>query len=107
MRVALERLLHAAGYATNAFGSAESLIEADTLSDAGCVVLDVGLPGISGLQLGARLARETGRPGLIFITARTEPFSENEARRLGAAAFLRKPFSRTALLDAVSRAFKG
>jgi FixJ family two-component response regulator len=104
MREAIESLLKAAGYATSAYATAEALIAAGTPEDARCVVSDIRLPAMSGLELIAELrARGTSLP-VILITAHDSPALRSVAGLHGAAAYLPKPFGRCALLTAIENA---
>jgi FixJ family two-component response regulator len=103
MSKAIDRLLRAAGFQPVSFASAEELLQTEAVDDAACLVLDIHLPGLSGLELGRRLVR-SGRPKpVIFITGQDEPSLFDEAKRLGCGYF-RKPFEGKALLEAIRRA---
>lgn len=105
MSQAIERVLTAGGFAVLAFNSAEAFIRADVASNAGCLVLDVRLPGMSGFELYRQLGRQGDLAApVIFITAHDEASTRAEAARAGAKGFLVKPFSGRMLLDAVKRA---
>jgi len=102
MRKAIERLLIAAGYESVTFESSEALLRSEVNEAEGCIVSDVRLPGMSGLQLLDEL-RPQGRGHLpvILITAFDAPSLRAEALQRGAAAFLTKPFEGTALLEVI------
>ena len=103
MSKAIERLLRAAGFQPVSFASAEELLQTEAVDVAACLVLDIHLPGLSGLELG-RLLAASGRPKpLIFITGQDEASLRDEAQRLGCGYF-RKPFEGKALLEAIRRA---
>jgi len=102
MREALERVLSAAGFTPRSFPSGEALLDAQGGVTAGCLVLDVRLPGISGLDLYRRLAQRGQTLPAVFITAYDDPSVREEAEGLGAAAFLHKPFRGRALVEVVS-----
>jgi FixJ family two-component response regulator len=103
MRRALARLLTAAGLRTATFESAEALPEAGVAADAHCLILDVQLPGRSGLDLREELhARGVDRP-VIFITAFDDVESRVRAHRAGAVAYFSKPFPGSSLLLALAR----
>jgi FixJ family two-component response regulator len=105
MKKAIERLLRAAGFQPVSFASAEELLQTEAADSATCLVLDIHLPGLSGLELG-RLLITSGRPKpLIFITGQDEASLREEAQRIGCAYF-RKPFEGKALLEAIRRAIK-
>jgi CheY-like chemotaxis protein len=100
MKKAIERLLRAAGFHPVSFASAEELLQTEAAESAACLVLDIHLPGLSGLELG-RLLVTSGRPKpLIFITGQDEASLRDEAQRLGCGYF-RKPFEGKALLEAI------
>jgi FixJ family two-component response regulator len=101
MREALGRVLTAAGFRVSAFDSSEALLEAGPRSDPGCWVLDVRLPGMSGLALYRALAARGTASPVIFMTAFDEPSVREEARRLGAADYLLKPFGGRQLVEAL------
>jgi FixJ family two-component response regulator len=107
MRQALERILNAAGYAAVAFASAEAALAASAPCKAGCLVLDVRLPGMSGFDLYRRVTAGGGQVPAVFITAHDETAVREQAEGLGATGYLSKPFSGRALLDAVARALRG
>ncbi len=105
MKKAIERLLRAAGFQPVSFASAEELLQTEAAGSAACLVLDIHLPGISGLEL-ARLLVSSGRAKpVIFITGQDEAPLRDEAQCLGYAYF-RKPFEGKALLDAIRQAIK-
>jgi FixJ family two-component response regulator len=104
MSQAIERILRAGGFAAVTFESAESALEADATRRADCLILDIHLPGISGLDLYRRLGESERQPAVIFITAHDDLAFRERAERMGAKSYLRKPFSGRALLDAVNRA---
>lgn len=101
MREAIERLLDAAGFEAAAYTSGEALLAGEGCTGAACVVCDLTLPAMSGLDVLAELrARGVSIP-LVLITAHDTPGLREEATRSGAAACLAKPFRGTALLDIV------
>jgi FixJ family two-component response regulator len=104
MQKAIERLLRAAGFQSVSFASAEELLQTEAADYAACLVLDIHLPGISGLELGRLLTSRRARP-IIFITAQDEARLRYEAERLGCVYF-RKPFEGKALLEAIRQAIK-
>jgi FixJ family two-component response regulator len=100
---ALARLLRTAGLAARTFASAEEFL-ADDGVEAACLILDVRLPGRSGLSLFEELTRQGRAVPVVFITGHDAPGPREEALSAGAVAFLLKPFSEEALLEAIRRA---
>ena len=107
VRRALRRLLRSAGLNVVAFATAEEFLQSAPQPAPGCLVLDVHLPGLSGLGLQERLRAEGRRIPVIFITAYGDQTMQERALQAGAIAFLAKPFEERALLDAVTRAVGG
>jgi DNA-binding response OmpR family regulator len=106
MSQAIERVLRAGSFVADMFASAEAALEAD-LAAADCLVLDIHLPGMSGFDLYRWLTVSGKAMPAIFITARDEPATRNEAERLGGpGSYLPKPFSGRDLLDAVTRVLR-
>jgi FixJ family two-component response regulator len=105
MKRAIERLLRAAGFQPVSFASAEDLLQTEAADSAACLVLDIHLPGLSGIELGRRLVKSDRAKPVIFITGQDEPSLREEAGRLGCGYF-RKPFEGKALLEAIRRATK-
>lgn len=101
IRKALKRLLGAAGYRVSVFDSAEALLEFFPRMEADCCILDIVLPGISGLDLQDRLCSLAQPPGIIVMTAHDNPGWRETARASGAVACLKKPFDQAALLHAL------
>ena len=99
MRRSMERLLGTAGFVVLGYMSAEALLAAGIPGDIACVISDLRLPGISGLELMAELRVRGFEAPLILITAYDVPGRCAEAVRCGAAAYLVKPFHGLALLD--------
>jgi FixJ family two-component response regulator len=105
LRQALARVLNAAGFRAETFASAEPMLESDAADRAACLVLDIHLPGLSGFELRRELVRTGGtQPPVIFITGHDAPPARAQAEALGAAAYLPKPFTGRALVEAVTRA---
>lgn len=105
MKKAIERLLRAAGFQPVSFVSAEELLQTNAVDYAACLVLDIHLPGISGLELTQLLVASGRAKPVIFITGEENASLRDEARRLGGDYF-RKPFDGKALLEAVRRTVK-
>ncbi len=109
VREAAENLLRSAGFCAECFASAEDLLGSPRLWTTRCLVLDVGLPGMNGLQLQQHLLILGLRVPIIFITADEDVGGHirTQALRAGALAFLRKPFFDHDLLRAVQTAVGG
>ena len=101
MREAIESLLAAAGFETAMYASAEALLAGGAIEGAVCVISDLKLPAMSGFELLAELRTRGNPPPVIVITAHDAPGMSKEAVRLGAAAYLAKPFPGSALLAAI------
>jgi len=98
--------MESAGLPVRCFGSAEEFLGSDQRNRTGCLVADIRMPGMSGLQLQARLRAEGARIPLIFITAHDDAQVEMQAMKAGAVGFLSKPFDDAVLLDKVRAALK-
>lgn len=105
VRDSLALMLGLAGYATAAFADAESLLAAWAAHWKGCVVTDLRLPGASGIELQAELARRGSRLPVVIITAHSDVPSARAAFRAAAVDFLEKPFGDLQLREAIERAF--
>jgi FixJ family two-component response regulator len=99
-------LIESFGYRAAVFESAEVFLRSRQLHDTSCLIVDVHMPGISGLQLQAQLAAEGWSSPIIFITAYGNETSREQAMRAGAVAFLDKPFSDEQLLKNIRSALK-
>ena len=106
LRVALRLLLKGAGFAVSLFGSAEEFLLSDQLSDVACLVADIRMPGMSGLDLQEKLKAENCLIPIIFITAHGDEKMRLRAMREGAVGFLPKPFDSDILLDRVRSALE-
>jgi FixJ family two-component response regulator len=102
MGQAIVRLLTAAGWMARMFPSAEAALESDALPTAGCLVLDIELPGMSGLDLHSHLEVSGVHLPVIFITGHDLPVFREKAQSAG-ACYLTKPFPSTQLIEAVRR----
>jgi FixJ family two-component response regulator len=101
---ALQDLLEAVGLTTRSFGSAEEFLESGQYRDAACLVVDIRMPGMSGLELQAKLKTERSRVPIIFITAHGDEKMRLQVMRAGAVDFLTKPFDQDVLLDCIRAA---
>ena len=108
VREGLISLLRSAGFATQAFASAEEFLSLAHRDDIACLILDVGLPGISGLELQSQLTATVSnhRTPVVFMTARDDEATRQRALKGGAVDFLRKPVRREALLSAIHLALQ-
>jgi len=106
MRSALQGLLKAAGLAAEAFSSAEEFLKSGQQHQTACLIADIRMPGISGLDLQARLNAARCRIPTIFITAHGDEKMRMQALRAGAVEFLAKPFDDGVLLDSVRAALE-
>ena len=105
MQDSLRDLIEAAGLEARCFGSAEEFLESDLHRKAACLILDVRMPKMSGLQLQAKLKEEESNVPIIFITAHGDARMRIQAMRDGAVEFLAKPFDHQLLLKRVRAAF--
>ena len=101
MRSALQGLLKTVGLPAYAFASAEEFLNSGQQQWIGCLIADIRMPGISGLELQARLNAENCRIPTIFITAHGDEKMRLQALRAGAVEFLAKPFDDEALLESI------
>lgn len=106
MRDALTGLLKSAGLAACAFASAEDYLLSGNQYRTACLIADIRMPGISGLELQSRLNAEDCRVPTIFITAHGDETMRMQALRAGAVEFLTKPLDDNALLESVWAAMK-
>ena len=106
MRGALQGMLKSVGFPSQAFASAEEFLESGLRDETGCLIADIRMPGMSGLELQARLNAESCRIPTIFITAHGDEKMRLQALRSGAVEFLSKPFDDEALLESVRAALE-
>lgn len=105
-RAAVQRLLKSAGFSAPAFGSAEAFFSSGQQQNTGCLITDIRMPGMSGLELQAKLNSDHCPIPTIFITAHGDETIRLQAMRGGAVNFFTKPFDGEALLDAVRVALR-
>ena len=101
---ALQDLIESEGLSTLCFGSAEQFLDSGAQHTAGCLVADIRMPGMSGIELQAKLKADRCRIPIIFITAHGDAKMRIQAMRDGAVEFLTKPFDNAVLLEAVHAA---
>src|SRR6478672_9002339 len=106
VREGLERLLHAAGWEVETFPSAQEFLAHRKEDIPSCLVLDVQLPGLSGLDLQKRIIEANREIPIVFITGHGDVPTSVRAMKAGAVEFLIKPFSDCDLLDAIQQAIK-
>src|SRR6516225_6875355 len=104
VRESLPDLLREFGFAARAFSSAEEFLSSDSVGQTKCLILDVAMPGMTGLDLQKELRRLGQEIPVIFITAQKDETIRQQALKQGAVNFLYKPFSETALLEALNAA---
>ena len=101
VRESLPDLLHEVGFAVQVFASAEEFLASEAADETSCLILDVGLPGMSGPDLQEELIRRGRAIPVVFITAQGDKSLHPRLIAAGAVACLFKPFSDTALVEAV------
>jgi len=104
IQTALQDLIESEGLSTLCFGSAEKFLDSGAQRKAACLIADVRMPGISGLELQAKLKADRCRIPIIFITAHGDAKMRVQAMRDGAVEFLTKPFDNAVLLETVHAA---
>jgi FixJ family two-component response regulator len=107
VRESLPDLLRQFGFAAQAFSSAKEFLSSNCLDQTSCLILDVAMPGMSGPELQQELRRRGKDIPIIFITGQTDNTIRAQVLKQGAAGFLLKPFSETALLEAIKTALQG
>jgi FixJ family two-component response regulator len=106
VRESLPDLLRQFGFAAQAFSSAEAFLASDVISETSCLLLDIAMPGMSGPELQQELIRRRQEIPIVFITAECDPSVRPRLVAEGAVECLFKPFSETALLDALTAALR-
>jgi FixJ family two-component response regulator len=106
MRTALQGLLKSAGLLSQSFASAEEFLGSGLQHETACLITDIRMPGMSGLELQAQLNADHCRIPTIFITAHGDAKMRLQAMRAGAVEFLAKPFDDEALLETVRAALE-
>jgi FixJ family two-component response regulator len=104
IREALQDLLRSCGYETRAFSSAEHFLAECQIGTVGCIVLDMKMPGMSGLELQAHLLSAGGAPPIVFMTSHADSQMRSAAMRAGAHAFLEKPVDDHVLIERLQSA---
>ena len=106
VRTALKELLRSVGLPARTFASAEDFLKSGQQQQTGCLIADIRMPGMSGLELQAKLNADRCRIPTIFITAHGDEKMRMQALRAGAVEFLAKPFDDEALLERVRTALE-
>ena len=106
VREATKHLLRLLGYATTSFGSAEDFLTSGRVGDTTCLIADVHLPGMSGVELQTRLRDEGHHIQVIFVTAYPNEAIRTRVLGDGALAYLPKPLQEQSLISSLDRAFK-
>ncbi len=104
VRESLRGLLRSVKFGVQAFASAEEFLSSGRVPETNCLILDVRMPGMGGLELQRRLVSSHPRMPVIFISAHGDEELRSRALRSGAVDYLLKPFSEEALLNAVQTA---
>ena len=106
IRESLPDLIRELGFAARAFSSAEAFLSSDCVDKTRCLILDIAMAGMTGLDLHLALTRSGQAIPVIFITAQRDEALRARAFKQGAVKYLNKPFSDTALLDALNAALQ-
>jgi FixJ family two-component response regulator len=104
VQCALQDLIESEGLSTVCFGAAEQFLDSGAQHTAGCLIADIRMPGMSGIELQAKLKADRCRIPIIFITAHGDAKMRIQAMRVGAVEFLTKPFDNAVLLETVHAA---
>jgi FixJ family two-component response regulator len=105
-RVAVQRLLKSAGFSVQSFATAEDFLRSGRQHETGCLITDIRMPGVSGLDLQAKLNADHCLIPTIFITAHGDEDMRLQAMRGGAVKFMVKPFDCAILLESVRAALE-
>ena len=106
VRESLPDLLRVFGFDAATFSSADAFLASPTAAQAACLILDVAMPGMTGPELQQELKRRGSTLRIVFITAQGDDRDRRRLLAAGAVAYLQKPFSESALLDALDLALK-
>jgi FixJ family two-component response regulator len=104
VRESLQGFIRSLGFAVEVFALAEEFLNSDRLRDTDCLILDVRMPGMNGLELQRQLLGSQSRIPVIFITSHEDETARLQALKDGAVDYLLKPFSEEALLKAIHTA---
>ena len=106
LRSSLENLIRSVGWQVQSFSSAEAFLRSHQVHETSCLILDVRMRGMSGLELQRQLVAARSRTPIIFVTAHEDDERRRQALEAGAVAFLHKPFYQEELLNAIDAALK-
>ena len=106
-RDATRRLVKSLGYPARAFASAEDFLQSDGINGTACLILDVNMPGLSGIELQSRLVEQGNATPIIFVSAVPDAIVQATAFNAGAVGFLSKPFREESLIEHLDVALKG
>ena len=106
LRNSLDDLVQSIGFRTQGFASAEAFVSSNQARDTACLILDVRMPGMSGLDLQRQMVATNWRIPIIFVTSHANDDARARALKAGAVAFLYKPFREEELLNAIDAALK-
>jgi FixJ family two-component response regulator len=107
VRIAMDNLLRSLGHTVRTFASAEEFLRSAHVNDTSCVIADVQMPAMSGVELQALLLGRGNRVPFIFITAFPKATIRERALKAGAICFLTKPFDRITLIKCLATALEG
>ena len=106
LRNSLDDLVQSIGFRTQGFPSAETFLNSSQLRDTACLILDVRMPGMNGLDLQRRIVAVNWQIPIIFVTSLADDVARERALEAGAVAFLHKPFREEELLNAIDAALQ-
>ena len=104
VRIATRSLVRSLGFTAHTYASAEDFLQSQHVSECSCVITDVQMPGLSGVDLQSRLAAEGRNTPVILMTAFSDPAVKARAMKAGAVCFLSKPFEGQALVRCLEEA---
>jgi FixJ family two-component response regulator len=106
VRNSLDDLIRSIGFGTQGFSSADAFLSSNQARDTACLILDVRMPGMNGIDLQRQIVAANWRIPIIFITSHADDDARARALKAGAVAFLYKPFREEELLNALHAALK-